>query len=182
MVQGQLSPNGISEENVLNAFLTIDRAAYLEKHHLASAYVDQNIVSEAGDVIMIKPLVAAHIIQYLVKRYKSGRIAVIGTGTQYEMSLLEKLGFDPVHVNDEISLEANAPYKAIAIFGAVETKPYYFLDFLYDEQGVVCAIVKSDNAVTGDVIVLSVDKKATQIAQAGAPYIRSLKPPEGFSF
>ncbi len=180
MVQGQLAPNGIQDQSVLDAFLSVDRGAFLTGVPQASAYIDQSVLGNDGELLMIRPLAFAMMVQSMASQFDRGSVAIIGAPTGYEAKVLEKLAFAPVFIADEESLNQGAPWRAILICGAVDTMPDYFTQFLHD-IGRVYTVVKDDDYVTGDIIALNKKGYYDVIGQAGVPYVSVLKSPELFT-
>ncbi len=180
MIQCQLAPNGIQDQSVLDAFMSVDRSAFLSGVPQASAYIDQNVMDEAGELLMIRPTTLATMIQHLAGQFDRGRVAIVGAPTGYEAKLLEKLAFEPTYVSGEETLSSGAPWRAVMICGAVATLPDYFLQFLHD-NGRVYSVVIADDSLTGNITVLNKKGYTDIIGQAGVPFVKALQAPELFS-
>ena len=179
MVQGQLAPNGIRNEQVLSAFLSCDRMAYLPENRKAQAYVDRDIRSAEGQVLMLKPLTLAHMMQAILERQHFHRIAVIGDETDYSCDILKQAGLMAENVLDIETLEGHGPWDVILVNGAVMGKPEFLYPFL-KEHGCVLCVIQSAEGQMGDITLMNV-KGESLIAQASAPYFEDFKPQSQFN-
>lgn len=179
MVQGQLAPNGIRNEAVLEAFLSLDRAMYLPPFLQAFANIDDNIGDKDGHVMMMRPVALGLMLQYIADEIKTGKVAVIGDGSGYIVDLLTEIGFNPSSIHDEKQLQQNAPWDAILLNGCLSSAPDYLLPHV-TENGAIMTIVRPEDSTIGDIKAIGKQGSVT-LGQGSAPYIKSLTPPPLFA-
>ncbi len=165
MVEGQLKPNKIVTEAILDAMGDVPREAFVPKSLRGIAYVDEDIAIGNGRYLT-EPMVMGRLIESL--QIDPGDIVlVIGGGTGYSASVLARLANTVVAiegdsdlaqqasetlahlgVDNAVVIEApltggyaeQAPYQAIIIDGAVAEVPASILDQLA-EGGRLAAVV-----------------------------------------
>ena len=106
MVEGQLRTNKVTDEAVLDGFLTTPRERFVPSHLRGIAYVDDDIPLGDGRVL-IEPLVLARLLQ-LAEIGKQDKVLEIGCATGYATALLAKLGASVVAVESNPALAAAA--------------------------------------------------------------------------
>jgi protein-L-isoaspartate(D-aspartate) O-methyltransferase len=147
MVDGQVQPNGVHDERVLQAMRTLPRERFLPADLAALAYGDEDVPLGGGRVLL-KPMLIARLVQ-LVAAAKGERVLVIGAGSGYGAALLAACGADVTALEEDAALLAlaravlpevapavrlvggelkegcreGAPFDAIFIEGAVEEVP-----------------------------------------------------------
>jgi protein-L-isoaspartate(D-aspartate) O-methyltransferase len=89
MVERQLQPNRITDERVINAFLSIRRELFVREPLQAIAYSDTDLPLGQGRFLMA-PMVAARLIQ-AAEVARSDNALVVGAGVGYEAALLALL-------------------------------------------------------------------------------------------
>ena len=67
MVNCQIRPNKVTDERVLNAFMSIPREAFVAKHQRSIAYIDEDLMLTNGRCLM-EPMVLSRLIQALETR------------------------------------------------------------------------------------------------------------------
>ena len=67
MVDCQIRPSKVTNENVLDAFLTVPREAFVGKSQRAIAYVDEDLPLPGGRNLM-EPMILARLVQALEVR------------------------------------------------------------------------------------------------------------------
>lgn len=92
MVEGQIRPNRVYDERVLEAMRTLPRESFLPNHLTARAYTDEDVPLGGGRVLL-EPLIAARLVQLAAPR-SGERTLVVGAGTGYEAALLAATGAD----------------------------------------------------------------------------------------
>lgn len=88
-INGQLRPNKVLNQGILNAFTIVNRADFLPLASQSFAYIDANLPAEHGRFFM-SPLILAQLIN-LVAINPSDRCLVIGGLTGYSTALLSIL-------------------------------------------------------------------------------------------
>lgn len=180
LVQGQLAPNGIRNETVLEAFLSLDRAAYLPHSLKAFANIDDNVGDKDGHVLLMRPVALALMVQYLADTMsKGGNVAIIGDDSGYIRDVLAYVGFVGFVIHDEQSLKQGAPWDAIIINGSVMTAPHYLFEYSQAE-GIVLTLIRPEQSGIGDIVAMSQTQKVI-LGQGSAPYNKALLPEITFS-
>src|SRR5579884_4192150 len=100
MVDSQLRPNKVTDERVIDAFLRLRRELFVPERLRPVAYVDDDLPLGGGRQLM-KPMVAARLIQALLPRPKEVAL-VVGAGVGYEAAVLSLL------VRSVVALEQDA--------------------------------------------------------------------------
>ncbi len=165
MVEGQLKPNKIVTEAILEAMGEVPREAFVPKSMRGIAYVDEDIAIGNGRYLT-EPMVLGRLVESL--QIDSGDIVLsIGCGTGYSAAVLARLSNTVVAIEEDsdlaqqatetlahlgvdnaVVIEApltggyaqQAPYQAILIEGAVAEVPASILDQL-SEGGRLAAVV-----------------------------------------
>lgn len=179
MVQGQLAPNGIRNENVLNAFMALDRGSYVAPHLRAAAYCDETVLGAEGHVELLRPLTLAIMVQHLADWRDTGKIAVIGDNNGYVKDILMYLHFSPVNIADEESLNAGAPYDAVLVNGAIAAQPTFLRQFV-TKEGSVLAVMQPKGEAMGNVSAIYADE-ILEMGQTACPYFEAFRPAETFA-
>jgi protein-L-isoaspartate(D-aspartate) O-methyltransferase len=89
MVNCQIRPNKVTDERVLDAFLTIPREAFVAKHQRSIAYIDEDLVLTNGRCLM-EPMVLARLIQALETR-SDDNVLVVGAGSGYGTAIMAQI-------------------------------------------------------------------------------------------
>lgn len=178
MVQGQIAPNGVTHDGVLEAFLAHDRASYLPAGLAARAYADDNLIDGEGRLVLLRPLTLALMAQQLAKQKTRGQVAIIGDPTGYTSDVLCALGFAAIHVADDAALDAGAPWQAVLLHGSVEAIPAFLFTHM-EPLGVVLGIVQ--NGVIGDITAAVNPAAKTLLGQASAPQLPGLQAKKEFA-
>ncbi len=180
MVQGQIAPNGVTHDAVMETFLMFDRAAYLPPIAQARATMDDNVCDATGALLLLRPLTLAWMIQHLARSDQRGQVAVIGDASGYTADLLRALGFAAIDVADEEALGAAGPWQGILLHGAVPALPPILFPYL-EPRGVLLAVVQPAGQAMGDVVAAMGASSLTVLGQAGAPYVEGFAPLKSFS-
>jgi len=106
MVEGQLRTNKVTDEAVLEGFLTTPRERFVPSHLRGIAYVDDDIPLGNGRVL-IEPMVLARLLQ-LAMIGKNDKVLEIGCTTGYATAILAKMAASVVAVESDPQLAAAA--------------------------------------------------------------------------
>ena len=90
MVEGQLRPNKVTDERVIDAFLRLGRELFVPAALGARAYIDDDLPLGGGRYLM-QPMVAARLLQAAVVQPNDSAL-VVGAGVGYEAAVLALLG------------------------------------------------------------------------------------------
>lgn len=174
MVESQLRPNKVIDEQVITAFAEVPREAFLPKSLREIAYIDEDIILSGGRFVM-EPMVLARLVQAMGLQRRS-TLLVVGCGTGYGAAICSYL------VNSVIAIEsranmveraeqvladldisnvavvksklaegfpAEAPFDAILVEGALETVPSRLLDQLAPD-GVLAGVWRPAGSASGE--------------------------------
>lgn len=89
MVDCQIRPSKVTDQNVLDAFLTVPREAFVGKHQQAVAYVDEDLPLSNGRNLM-EPMVLARLVQALEIR-TGDNVLVVGAASGYGSAIIAQL-------------------------------------------------------------------------------------------
>jgi protein-L-isoaspartate(D-aspartate) O-methyltransferase len=173
MVEGQIRPNKVTDQLVLQAMETIPRELFVPKHLRGISYTDEDISLDNGRWLM-EPVVLARMLQ--AADVEENDVALeIGCGTGYATAVLSRMASTVVAVEPDSEFSARAtatlselgidnaavidgdlttgcpeqgPYDVILISGAVEEVPQALLDQLA-EGGRLVAVVRAAGAPFG---------------------------------
>lgn len=106
MVEGQLRTNKVTDEAVLEGFLTVPRERFVPAALRGIAYVDDDIPLGNGRVL-IEPLVLARLLQFAAIG-KDDRVLEIGCATGYATALIAKMAASVVAIESDVQLLAAA--------------------------------------------------------------------------
>lgn len=173
MVEGQIRPNKVTDQLVIQAMESLPRELFLPKHLRGVAYTDEDISLGNGRSLM-EPVVLARLLQ--AADIESNEIALlIGAGCGYEAAALAKIASTVVAVENDAEVVAEAtsvlsslgidnaaildgaltegypaqgPYDVIFINGAVEEVPAGLFEQLND-GGRLVTVVRSVSSPIG---------------------------------
>ena len=173
MVDCQIRPTKVTDENIIDAFATVPREAFVGRNQRAIAYVDEDLPLPGGRCMM-EAMVLARLIQAL-NVDKSDNVLVIGAATGYGAAIMARLAGSVIAVETRTQMVEKAqetlvsigtdnavaikgrltdgfanegPYDAILIEGAVETVPDRILDQL-GNGGRLVAVWRPEDAAVG---------------------------------
>jgi protein-L-isoaspartate(D-aspartate) O-methyltransferase len=106
MVEGQLRTNKVTDEAVLEGFLTTPRERFVPPDLRGIAYVDDDIPLGGGRVL-IEPMVLARLLQ-LAEIGKDDKVLEIGCATGYATALLARIAASVAAVESDARLLAAA--------------------------------------------------------------------------
>ena len=86
MVDCQIRPSKVTDQNVLDAFLAVPREAFVSKHHQAVAYIDEDLPLSNGRNLM-EPMVLARLVQALEIR-AGDNVLVVGAASAYASAII----------------------------------------------------------------------------------------------
>lgn len=170
MISGQLLPNKITDERVIEALTSVSRDSFVPKALKGVAYVDEDIEVAPGRFVM-EPMVLAKLIS-AANIQKTDVVLEVGCATGYSTAVLSKLADAVVAVEEDEELSAKAdrylqdcgadnvavvccansegvikqgPFPVIFINGGVEEIPQTLIDQLADGGRMV--FVRVENGV-----------------------------------
>ena len=106
MVEGQLRTNKVTDEAVLDGFLTTPRGRFVPSNLRGIAYVDDDIPLGNGR-FLVEPLVLARLLQ-LAEIGKDDKVLEIGCASGYATAVLAKIAASVVAVESDPRLAAAA--------------------------------------------------------------------------
>jgi protein-L-isoaspartate(D-aspartate) O-methyltransferase len=106
MVEGQLRTNKVTDEAVLDGFLTTPRGRFVPSNLRGIAYVDDDIPLGNGR-FLVEPLVLARLLQ-LAEIGKDDKVLEIGCASGYATAILAKIAASVVAVESDPQLAAAA--------------------------------------------------------------------------
>ena len=148
MVDCQLRPSKVTDQFILDAFMTIPREDFVGKQQRALAYVDEDLPLSGGRCLM-EPMVLARLLQALEIR-PDDSVLIVGAGCGYGSAVAAKLAGSVIAIETRANLVDKAqdvlvsigidnaaivksrlvdgypeegPYDRILIEGGVETVP-----------------------------------------------------------
>ena len=148
MVDCQLRPSKVTDQFILDAFMTIPREDFVGKQQRALAYVDEDLPLSGGRWLM-EPMVLARLLQALEIR-PDDSVLIVGAGCGYGTAVAAKLAGSVIAIETRANLVDKAqdvlvsigidnaaivksrlvdgypeegPYDRILIEGGVETVP-----------------------------------------------------------
>lgn len=208
MVEGQLKPNKIVTEAILEAMGDVPREAFVPKALRGIAYVDEDIAIGNGRHLM-EPMVLGRLIEAL--QVQDGDIVLaIGCGTGYSTAVLARLANTVVAIEDDADLAQQAaetlarlgadnavvieapmnggypkqaPYQAIIIDGAVADVPRAILDQLA-EGGRLAAVVSPQGGLGKATLYQNIGGTVShrEVFDATVPVLPGFEPVPVFEF
>lgn len=88
----QLRRYGITNSEVLEAFLSVERHLFFDPESRVSAYDDCAYPIGCGQTIS-QPYTVAYMTSILAERCASGKVLEIGTGSGYQAAILDHMGY-----------------------------------------------------------------------------------------
>lgn len=168
MVEGQVKPNKVTDEGVVDAMLEVPRELFVPKSLRGVAYVDEDIQMAPGRYL-VEPMILARLLNEatvqstdialdvgggtgysaaLLARLASTVVAVEGDGelVGQATSTLQQLGVDNAVVvegDPKAGYPEQAPYDVILINNSVPEVPQALLDQLADGGRLVTVVSES---------------------------------------
>ena len=173
MVDCQLRPSKVTDQFILDAFMTIPREDFVGKQQRALAYVDEDLPLSGGRCLM-EPMVLARLLQALEIR-PDDSVLIVGAGCGYGTAVAAKLAGSVIAIETRANLVDKAqdvlvsigidnaaivksrlvdgypeegPYDRILIEGGVETVPDSLLKQL-TPKGRLAAIYRKPSHPVG---------------------------------
>ena len=173
MVDCQLRPSKVTDQFILDAFMTIPREDFVGKQQRALAYVDEDLPVSGGRCLM-EPMVLARLLQALEIR-PDDSVLIVGAGCGYGTAVAAKLAGSVIAIETRANLVDKAqdvlvsigidnaaivksrlvdgypeegPYDRILIEGGVETVPDSLLKQL-TPKGRLAAIYRKSASPVG---------------------------------
>lgn len=187
MVNGQLTPNKITNNAIIESFLNTPREAFVDVASKKTAYSDSPVkVSNAR--LMFSPLVCAHLLQGLELQEDDSAL-VVASSSGYTASLLSSIVNNVYGVEDDLNLlemarralldascktvalcegnpfkglEEKAKFNKIIIDSPIEFIPEALINQLVD-GGKIAAVVKNSAGIFVLTIYTKVEKKLTPV-------------------
>lgn len=209
MVNSQLNPSGIVTEEVLEAYLTVPREAFVPAERQGVCYLDDDI-NFANGRSLIEPLAHALMVENAAIK-PTDTVLDIGGYTGYSAAILAKLAGKVIALDSDAqalnaaksswaalkisSIEISnaphaggcagkAPFDVIVINGAVGNVPRALFDQLAQGGRLVCAECPSGQK-TGQIKVYTKQGAAVSarvIADTAVPYLQGFEPVATFTF
>ena len=173
MVDCQLRPSKVTDQFILDAFMTIPREDFVGKQQRTLAYVDEDLPLSGGRCLM-EPMVLARLLQSLEIR-PDDSVLIVGAGCGYGTAVAAKLAGSVIAIETRANLVDKAqdvlvsigidnaaivksrlvdgypeegPYDRILIEGGVETVPDSLLEQL-TPKGRLAAIYRKPSHPVG---------------------------------
>lgn len=209
MVNSQIRPNKVIDEQIIEAFSTVPRELFVNRQMQEMAYIDEDIHLSGGRFI-IEAMVMARMIQAL-KLTPFDNVMCIGAGNGYGAAILSSLAASVIAVETRIQMvekaqqlvasldignvavvksrlqdgyPSEAPYQGIIIEGGVEYVPQALFDQLSDGGHLVTVLRPSDLNVGEAMLWLKLNDHVTPKAlfTAQVPVFDEFKLKSKFSF
>ena len=106
MVQNQIITNKVVSENIINAFLTIEKEKFIPESHYSLVYSDSSIEIKNNRFLM-KTFIFAKMLEYSGIE-KSDSVLVLGCLSGYSVAIISKLAGYVFGVEDDSTMVKNA--------------------------------------------------------------------------
>jgi protein-L-isoaspartate(D-aspartate) O-methyltransferase len=208
MVEGQIRPNKVTDEAILDGFLSLPRERFVPPALRGNAYVDADLPLGDGRWLM-EPMVLARLLQ-IAAIGRGHTVLEIGCGTGYATALLARLARAVVAVEtvpalanaarqrlQELACDnatviegplvegyaARAPYDVILINGGVAAVPDAVARQLAAD-GRLVTVVRRDGAVGVAMLMMRVNGALSRFPEfeAGTPLLTGFAAEPGFVF
>jgi len=208
MLESQLRPNKVTDDRVLNAFVSIRRELFVPEHLRSVAYIDEDLPLGGGRYLM-EPMVAARLLQKAVIA-RTDAALIVGAGTGYEAALTAMLSRSVLALEEDPELarraraalvehaftsvsvvegplregyRLRAPYDVILFCGGVVEIPPEVIAQLAD-GGRLLAVVKPANAMGRATLITRTGGVLARrvIFDAATPTLPGFAPKPAFEF
>ncbi len=209
MVDSQILPNRVTDENVVDAMSAMPREVFLPTARQALAYADETVLIEDGRHLM-QPMVLARLLDIAEIGPKDVAMAV-GCATGYGVAVLARLVDTVIAVESDASMRAkaernlaqlgidnvavvdgklpegypkDAPYDLIYLDGAVPEVPESIANQLSDGGRLVCVVMQPGKPVGRGVIVTRFGNAISvrEVFDAVEPLLPGFEKETAFSF
>ena len=210
MIEGQLRPNGVTEEHILNAYRTVSREHFLPQNKKDVSYIDEDLILE-NETFLMEPVTHARMIKALNISSEEA-VLDVACATGYSSAILSHISNTVVALScDEKQKERAkkncedldlyniaffsgeledccpkyAPYSAIIFNGAIPELPEDILNKL-SNGGRVVYIERDFNAPIGSAKLLQkiAENKYSKVTlfDAATPFLPSINKTQNFEF
>ena len=209
MVDSQIRPNKVFEDDIIAAFSTVPREVFVPKQLANIAYVDEDIALSGGRYI-IEAMVMARLFQSF-ELDGSQNVMVVASSTGYGAAVISHLVSSVIAIETRAQMvekaqqnvsdlgisnvafvksrlqdgfESEGPYHAIFIEGGIEVLPDALTDQLAD-GGRLAAVMRQPGSAVGDACIWQ--KNGQNITQnrlftAQTPVLDEFKAKPKFTF
>jgi protein-L-isoaspartate(D-aspartate) O-methyltransferase len=209
MIDGQLRPNKVTDQRILEAMRTLPREDFLPPELASFAYIDEDVPLGNGRFLM-EPLVLARLVQLAAP--KAGECAlVVGAGVGYGAAVLAACGANVTALEENPDLLARAravlaihapsvrvvhgplaegwpsgaPWDVILIEGAVAEVPSTIAGQLRLERGRLVTVLRRPAERIGRGILAEATVEgiaARPMFDCATPYLPQFQPKQHFVF
>lgn len=209
MVQSQIQPNDVYDEDVLEAFEATPRERFVPEHLKDVAYIDEDI-SYAGHHFLLEPITHARIIQ-AAKSDDINLALVVGCGMGYGVAILSRFVSTVIGIDEDLDMiekgsqvlndlelsntalfkgdlkqgyAVEAPYQLIILEGSVAQVPDVLLEQLSD-NGKLFAIERGGDLQQGQAVCYLRQGNAfirQYLFDANSPFVKGYEPKAQFQF
>lgn len=207
MIDGQLLPNDVTDQNVVDAIASVDRKVFVPEQHRGVAYIDKSIQVSPGRYMM-EPLAFAKLLS-AANIQQSELVLDIAPTTGYSSAVLSKMAEAVVAIEEDKELAEiatqnladedcdnvaviNAPHKSglanqgpydlIFIGGMINEVPVELLEQLNEGGRVLCVLEKNGfgraSLVTNDNGIVG----TRVLFDTSAPVLAGFEKARGFEF
>ena len=211
MIDGQLKPMGVNDEDILKAFKNVPREIFIDKEKSSLSYHEGNILIKDNRWLLSSMVIARLINSVSISN--EDIILEIGACSGYTTAILEKLCSLVVGVESDKTLrefankalakiEANsaiivegehkegnkksAPYDKIFIFGSVQEVPEGLFNQLSDNGSLITVIKNQNNYNScGKAVVFKKNKdiiSSSNVFDVEIPFMEGFAEEENFNF
>lgn len=209
MVDSQIRPNKVFDQNVIDAFLAVPREIFVPKHLQDIAYIDEDISLSGGRFIM-EAMVVARLLQTLDIQ-KTDSVLSVASSTGYACAVISHLADSVIGIETRApmvekaqnnmsklgignvafvksrlqdGLASEAPFDIMLIEGGVEAIPDALFEQLSD-GGRIAAIHRAVGKEVGEACIWTKTGKnisANLIFTAQVPVLEEFKVKPKFTF
>lgn len=207
MISGQIRPNRVTDQRVIDAFAAVPREAFLPKALKGVAYLDEDIQVKPGRFLM-EPMVMARLVQ-AAGIEKTDVVLDVGCATGYSSAVLAELAATVVALEEDNELAKAAaenltgtevdnvaviegaltggapkhgPYQVIFLNGAASEVPDELINQL-DDGGRLVFVRLENNVGHGHIITMTGGLAGRRdIFDAGTPLLPGFGEKPAFSF
>lgn len=207
MISGQIRPNRVTDERVIDAFATVPREAFLPKALKTVAYLDEDMPIKPGRYLM-EPMVMARLVQ-AAEIGPRDVVLDVGCASGYSSAILASLAATVVALEEDGDLAKDAgenladveidnvaviegaltggapkhgPYQVIFLNGSADEVPAELIDQL-DEGGRLVFVRREENVGHGHIITRTGGTTGGRdLFDAGTPLLPGFGQKPAFSF